>query len=408
MEQVKATSRAAPVLHVLDHALPEVTGYSIRSHHVLRALRGAGIAVVAVLPDGSLRRPASTTIDDVEYVRVPARVGPSMAAMASGTLRFAGQVRRLARERNASLVHAHSPSRIGAAGWLAARRARLPFVYEWRGLWEESAIDRGLAVAGSPRHRLSRGLETFVVRHADALVCLSEGLHREATERGIAEQRIHLAPNGADVEGLRPPPADAMPKVRFDIDDPFVVGYLGYFFAYEGIDVLLDAFAIFRQEMPRARLLLVGSGDEENALRERVRRLGIETDVMFTGPVAHDAIAPAYAACDLVVYPRRSTRSTERVTPLKPLEAMAMGRTIIASRVGGLAELIVDGSNGVLSTPGDIADLARTLSLLSADAAARARLARTARRFAESRSWTDLAHCYAPAYAAAHSERTER
>ena len=108
----------------------------------------------------------------------------------------------------------------------------------------------------------------------------------------------------------------------------------------------------------RFKLLLVGGGPEEERLRSQTAAAGLDDHVVFTGRVGHERVQAYYNAVDLLVYPRRSIRLTELVTPLKPLEAMAQERIFMASDVGGHRELIDDGETGFLFPADDAAGLA--------------------------------------------------
>jgi glycosyltransferase involved in cell wall biosynthesis len=119
-------------------------------------------------------------------------------------------------------------------------------------------------------------------------------------------------------------------------------------------------------ENPDIRILLVGGGPQEDELKSLTARMGLQGKVIFTGRVPHDQVRRYYNLIDILVYPRLPMRLTDLVTPLKPLEAMAQGRLVAASDVGGHLELIQDGKTGVLFKAGDSDALAaRILSLIS-------------------------------------------
>jgi glycogen(starch) synthase len=394
------------ILHVLDHALPELSGYSIRSHHVLRALRRGGLPVVAIAPAADLATP-DRCIDDVPYVTLP-RCRPAAASVPRMLALFTA-LRRQVQARRVALVHAHTPVRTGLPAYLAARTVGVPIVYEMHGLWEDSAVDRRRLRPHSLRYRTGRGLETWLMRRVDSLAVLSHGLVEDARHRGVARRRIVHVPNGVDCARFRPLPRDTALAARHGLTDAFVIGFVGSFFAYEGVDVLVRAFAALRPELPHARLLLVGDGDTGEAVRALVTRLRLDDAVAFAGRVPHAQVPSYYALCDVLAYPRRPSRMTELVTPLRPLEAMAMGRAIIASDVGGLREILRDGETGVLVRGGDAAALAGGLRRLACDAERRRRLGERARAVATAeRDWGSLAAVYAAAYEQARAAHAAR
>ena len=156
--------------------------------------------------------------------------------------------------------------------------------------------------------------------------------------------------------------------------------------------------------VPRLRLLLVGGGPEEPALRDLARSLGVADKVIFAGRVAHDQVRRYYSIVDLFAYPRHSMRLTELVTPLKPLEAMAHSRLVVASNVGGHRELIRDGDTGVLFTAGDPVSLADTIVGILADPVKRLRIRQQGRRFVEEeRTWQNSVKRYQPVFEELHA-----
>lgn len=388
------------VVHVVDHAYPELSGYSVRSHNLLRALQRRGVALLAVAPRCGEGPVGENDVDGVRYVHVPTgRDLATLAGHATGWRRFRAGLAEVIRARGARLVHAHSPARIGLAGLRAARATGLPFLYEWRGLWEDTAVDRGRSRVWSLRYQATRAAETAVLRGSDAVVTISRGLEQDARDRGVAASRLFRVPNGVDSGRFEPRPRDPVLAARLGLGDEFVVGFIGFFFAYEGVDLLLQAFREVVAALPRARLLLVGAGDLDARVRALAAAGGLGDRVVFAGRVAHAEIVAHYGLCDVLAYPRRRTRSTELVTPLKPLEAMAAGRPVVASAVGGLAELVDDGVTGLLCAPDDVGSLAAQLIRLGRDPGLCATLAANARAAAVARDWNEVSAGYAAPYA---------
>jgi PEP-CTERM/exosortase A-associated glycosyltransferase len=287
------------------------------------------------------------------------------------------------------IVHAHSPVLNALPALWATRRHRLPVVYELRALWEDAAVDHGTTTEGSPRYRASRAVETFALRRSDAVTTICEGLRGEVLDRGVDAAQVTVIPNAVDIGrfGVAGTP-DATLRASLGLDGATVLGFIGSFYAYEGIDLMLDATARLLPSRPDLKVLLVGGVSHEPALRARAVALGIASRVVFAGRVPNADVPRYYDLVDALVYPRRSMRLTELVTPLKPLEAMAQGRIVVASNVGGHRELIADGDTGHLFAAGSAEALAaildRVLGTRDAWPAMRAR----ARAFVErERSW---------------------
>ena len=174
-------------------------------------------------------------------------------------------------------------------------------------------------------------------------------------------------PNGVDLAMFGdPPPRDKALAKQLDLGNGPVIGFIGSFYDYEGLDDLIAAMPPLLAERPDARLLLVGGGPVEDALRLKAKASPARKAIRFVGRVPHGEVERYYALCDVMAYPRKASRLTDLVTPLKPLEAMAQGKLVAASSVGGHRELITDGLTGTLFAPDDPADCAASLAALLA------------------------------------------
>jgi len=174
--------------------------------------------------------------------------------------------------------------------------------------------------------------------------------------------KLGLAPNAVELKRLAPIEArdDALGE-KLGLGDGPVLGFIGSFYRYEGLDLLAEAFEVIRKRHPSAQLLMVGGGVEDEALRSATKQYG--DAAIFTGRVPPEQVPAHYSLVDLLVYPRRQMRLTDLVTPLKPLEAMAQRRAFIASNVGGHRELVRDGDTGHLFAPDNAQALAETALL---------------------------------------------
>ena len=391
------------VLHVLDHSLPLHSGYAFRSASILREQRRLGWITAQVTGPKQACAEPRQTIDGVCYVRTPpthALLGKLPVVNQMDVIwALRRQLTRVAAEFNPQVIHAHSPCLNGLAAAAVARRRGVPFVYEMRASWEDAAVSHGTATEGSLRYRLSRALETRVLRAADAVTTICEGLRQDIRGRGVAADRVTVIPNAVDLEHFndvaRPDPAL---KARFCTADACVIGFLGSFYAYEGLDLLLRAVPALRAGRPDIHVLLVGGGPEEQRLRALVDSLDIRTVVSFAGRVPQQEIPSYYAIADILVYPRRRNRLTDLVTPLKPLEAMAQRKIVAASDVGGHRELIIDRQTGFLFRPDDPGAIAETVAAALASHELDAMKERAHRYVAEGRTWARVVAGYRPVY----------
>lgn len=396
------------ILHVFDHSLPLQSGYVFRSLGILGAQRGFGWETIHLTtPRYNAGQPEVETVDGWTFHRTP-KPAPLFAARpvlreALEMRAVAARLRGLIAAHKPDIVHAHSPVLTGLPALWAGRRAGLPVVYEVRAPWEDAAVDHGTTREGSARYRAVRGLETLVARGADGVVTLCEGMRAEFAGRGIAADKITVVPNAVDAANFTgTAPRDAGLARALGLQDRVVLGFIGSFYRYEGLDLLVAALPAIRQRVPGAALLLVGGGEEAERLQAQVADLGLGEHVRFTGRVPHGEVQRYYGLVDLFVYPRRSMRLTELVTPLKPLEAMAARQLVIASDIGGHRELIRDGVTGFLFAPDDPAALARRVADAVGSGGAGADAMRAAgRRFIETeRSWPASAAHYEPLYRA--------
>jgi PEP-CTERM/exosortase A-associated glycosyltransferase len=393
------------ILHVFDHSLPEQDGYSYRSYAILTQQRARGWDTAQVT---GLKHKASEPLQEaagLRFYRTTQRGGwlsrlPAVGSHLEVVSTLRRRVAEAAEAERPDLIHAHSPSLNALAAMPVARARGIPFVYEVRAFWEDAAVDQGNAREGDLRYRATRASETHVLQRADAVFTICDGLRREMLTRGIAADKVTVIPNAVAVDDYRyDVPRDPALAAQLGLQGAFVLGFIGSFYAYEGLDLLLQAYPAIAQALPQARLLLVGGGLEDARLRAQAQALGIADRVVFTGRVPHDQVERYYSLLDLALFPRHSLRLTETVTPLKPLEAMAMGRVCVASDVGGHHELITEGETGFLFRAGDAQALAGCVARVAADAEGLARVRQQGRRFVEQqRNWAGSVARYAPVY----------
>jgi PEP-CTERM/exosortase A-associated glycosyltransferase len=379
------------VLHVLDHSLPLHSGYTFRTRAIMKAQIADGLEVRGLTgPRHSQPGPRREEADGLVFHRTPGKpAGPAGVREWREVNAHAQAIVDLAREWRPDLLHAHSPALAGMAGVKAARTLGLPLVYEIRAFWEDAAVGNGTGRAGSIRYRLTRELENRVVSGAGAVVTICGGLREDLIGRGFAGERIGVMPNGVDL-GLfgEPLVRDSALAAELALGDGPVIGFIGSFYDYEGLDDLIAAMAHLVAVHADARLLLVGGGPKEEALRAQAQAAPAAGAIRFIGRVPHDQVNRYYSLCDVMAYPRKRSRLTDLVTPLKPLEAMAQGRLVAASDVGGHRELIADGQTGVLFPPDDPAGCASALAQLFNDRGNWPRLREAARaHVADNHDW---------------------
>ena len=393
------------VLHVLDHSIPLHSGYTFRTLAILREQRKLGWQTFHLTSPKQIHCDANEEeVDGWHFYRTPVPAAPPSAVPGLSEFTLMRQLERrlldVAERVRPQLLHAHSPVLNAIPALRVGKRLGIPVVYEVRAFWEDAAVDHGTATEGSLRYRLTRRLETYALRQAAHVFTICEGLRKDIAGRGIAVGKITVIPNAVDIDNFEPGGTpDAALKTHLGLDGAMVLGFIGSFYAYEGLDLLLAALPALLQQRPDARLLLVGGGPQEAALKAQAQRLGVADKVIFTGRVPHAEVQRYYDLVDVLCYPRHSMRLTELVTPLKPLEAMAQGRLLVASDVGGHQELIRHGETGMLFKVGSADALAAVVLDLLARPEQWPVLRAAGRRFVESeRNWAASAAHYRPVF----------
>ncbi len=359
----------ARILHILDHSLPLQSGYTFRTRAILKAQQAAGHEVQAITglrhaADG----PRTEVIDDLAFHRTRGETinFPFLHELCE-IFALEEAICELAKRWQPDILHAHSPALCGMAGQRAAKKLGLPLVYEIRAFWEDAAVGNGTGTQGSLKYKLTRALENRVLRNANAVMTICRGLREDLIERGIPAQKIGVMPNGVDLTLFgKPLERDRRLAAELGIGEGPVLGFIGSFYDYEGIEDLISAMPAILGANPDAHLLLVGGGPMAESLKARAEASPARPAIHFTGRVPHLQVDRYYSLCDVMVYPRKASRLTELVTPLKPLEAMAQGKLVAASNVGGHRELIQHGETGILFPPDDPIGCARAISELLA------------------------------------------
>jgi len=396
------------VLHILDHSVPLHSGYTFRTRAILEQQRAMGWETFQLTStkQGKTESPVEQIGELMFYRTQPSSGIMDRLPVINQLAVVSGLKRRLAGvipEVKPDLLHAHSPVLNGLAALHAGRKTGIPLVYEVRAFWEDAAADHGTGREGGVRYHLTHALETHVMKQAAAVTTICEGLRDDIVSRGVPAQKVTVIPNAVDIErfsvGGQPDPAR---QQQLGLEGKTVLGFIGSFYAYEGLALLLQSMPGILKSAPDTRLLLVGGGPEEQRLKQITAASGLQESVIFTGRVPHDEVQDYYNLVDIFIYPRLSMRLTELVTPLKPLEAMAQGRLVLASDVGGHRELIRPGETGQLFHAGSIEDLQRAvLDMLRERAGWQARRD-AGRQFVETeRTWSASVARYRDVYAAA-------
>ncbi|MBD2841042.1 glycosyltransferase family 4 protein [Erythrobacter rubeus] len=410
------------VLYVLHKSLPHANdGYAMRSHGLAKALTKSGLEVVCVTrpgfptdllaDDGKAQySDAIAQVDGVDYQRIdgpkrtdfPPRLSDHMVHASVEYLEHAAEalIAEISRHRPACILAA-SNFVTALPACIAAKETGLPFVYEIRGLWEVSRAARDSQFMSSTAGRQERFLESATAEAADSVIALNTSLRDELVSRGLPFERISVAPNACDPNLFAPKARDEnlASKLGLAPETP-VIGYVGSFNKYEGLDDLLIACAQLRREHLDFRLLLVGSEPHDptgaylvtDELKHLAEREGLADWLIMPGRVPHDEVANWYSLIDIAPFPRKPELVAELVSPLKPLEAMAMAKAVVVSSVGGMKDIVRHEQTGLVFQKGSGSSLTAALRTLIADKALRDSFGSNARRWiVDQRTWPHTA-----------------
>ncbi len=392
--------------YVLHNSLPYVSGgYATRARGIVRGLTSNGIDIAVVTRTGFPQDqgkhngpvPETDLLDGISYHRLPG-AGINRITLRDYVHQAAAAMQRFFKAQGTThVLAATSAFTCGLPALIAARRLGLPFFYEVRGFWEITRASREAAFDNSFNFRFRSALEHLVCSEADHVFTLTQPMKDELVARGLAAEKVTLVPNSCDIERFTPRPRDEALAAELGIPSGLpVIGYIGTFVDYEGLDDLAEAAGLLRQRGQDFRLLLVGSENAADstrgALSERIRSIisshGLDAQVIMPGRVPHDMVERYYSLIDIAPFPRKPWRVCEMVSPMKPLEAMAMEKTVLVSSVQALKDMVRHGETGWVFDKGSVESLADELGTLLADPELRRKLGRQSRNWvAAERTW---------------------
>ncbi len=404
------------VLHLLTNSVPHTgSGYARRAHSILTAQQEAGWETLAAtrlgypVQIGALAARKRDVVDGVRYERI---LPDHMASTMDGRLQQqASELLTMASEFRPSIIHTTTHFVNGLVAREVANALEVPWVYEVRGqLADTWASSRDEAARSSERYELFTARESEVMLTADLVVTLGESMKRNIAARGVPEDKILISPNAVGGNYLETPLEHGAARQVLGLDPAdLYIGTVSSLVAYEGLDDLVTAFALLAPRLPKLKLVLVGDGTAAPGLRDQVQRLGLSDRTIFTGRVRPEQARLFHLALDIFVVPRKDSAVTRAVTPLKPVEALASARPVVASDLDALREIVQDGVNGRLTKAENPERLAEVLLELLEDERLRRRLGAAGREYVlATRTWRANARAYGHAYETLASKYTRR
>ena len=391
------------VAQIFDQTAPLVSGYSMRSKYITDSLHTLGVPLRVYSSPVFSYKNGDEVQNGVPYKRAIIENWETIRKYPIyRELKIINTLKDCVIKNwhdDIKLIDAHSSLLNGVVGIKISRKKNIPFVYEIRALWEDAAVDQGKTKEGSLRYKLTRNMETNIINKADHVTVICEGLKNDLLGRGIPDEKISVIPNGVDTDNFKPIESDIEIQHKYGLKDKIVFGFIGTFFYFEGLEILIRAIKELSIRNNNIKLLLVGSGHEENNLKAQVMKLRLEDKVIFTGRVSHHEIKKYYSVVDIFIYPRISKRITELVTPLKPLEAMAMEKIVIGSDVGGIKELVDERKTGMLFKAEDHYALTDKIQEVIKNIKNMKKMVKEARQFVvEQRNWLKICERYFDIY----------
>jgi len=392
------------VLYVLNNALPyHSNGYATRGHGLLKGVKKVrDIHCITRLgyPHDLAKFRKHTyenlhQVDGIDYYHLSSESEwLNYIPLDDYLIRYGERLYEHVAEHNIGLIHSASNFVNALAANYAARKAGIKSLYEVRGLWEITRISRQPKWENSEHFNMIKRLETQAAKEADVVVAITYALKEELVKRGVAEEKISVLPNGVDSTSFVPLKRDTalLKELNIPVDDT-VIGYIGSIVEYEGIDLLVEAIALLKKRnIKNFKFLLVGDGRYFEYIKQLIIKLGVEDLVIVTGRVSHEEVERYYSIIDIAPLPRRAVPVSEMVSPLKPFEAMAMGKVVLGSDVAAIAEIIEENYNGILFEKENVKDLTEKLAHLLKNSDQRKQIGLTAREWVvKERDWSVLA-----------------
>ncbi len=298
------------ILHILDHSLPLHSGYTFRSQSIFREQVKRGwepVIITSPKHEENWKKEClpMETIGGFRYYRC-GRVARGLPFFTEKRMMKAieDRILQVAAQEKPDILHAHSPVLNGFPALRAGRKLNIPVVYEIRAFWEDAAVDHGTYAEGSWKYKLTKYLETRVCQQTDHVGVLCEGLKNDLIERGIPAEKITPVFNGVNPDDFKSVPPDTEFQEKWGLTGKTVIGFIGSFYRYEGLDLLVKAFARIAAKRDDAVLLLVGGGEMEKELKKLGAGLGMTHRLVMPGRIPHERVPGVYAMIDVLAYPR--------------------------------------------------------------------------------------------------------
>jgi len=353
------------ILHIVYQSLPNISGSSIRTRDLVMSQKEIGLNPIIV--SSPFQNGESTSnpelINKVAHYRTynnkPIQlVTESKSSLITRINKFSSifsfyrKVNSIVKEENPNILHAHATFFCGIVAILLGRKHKIPIVYEVRSLWEEREKKNAKSIIAKIQPILITALETFVMRHSNLVIAINQNLKNNLQKRG--KVTVKIVPNAVNTNLIN---TDKNPKRNKQIS----FGYIGSVSSIEGLNLVAKVWSELEKKGYENHFHVFGNGNYTNALQKLVISLELK-QFHLHGTVKPSEVSKAFEMIDVVVNPRLKSKISDTVTPLKPLEAMAYSKLVIASDVGGMKELIEHDKTGLLFESGGVNKLEECIS----------------------------------------------
>jgi glycosyltransferase involved in cell wall biosynthesis len=315
---------------------------------------------------------------------------------------FESQISNYVQENDIDVIHAHTPYRVGIPSMNVAKKLEKKFVYEMRGMWEETAVANGRWRRNGLAYSRFRRFENKVLTSADSIVAISNELKEDLMLRGIPKNKITIVPNGIEQSSsnIESSKFESIQNELDKLDGEITVGYIGSLRELEGVDMAVDAVSELLKKGHDVKFFCLTGTNGQEELRHRSDNLGLKARSLITGPVPHLEVKQYYDLIDIFVVSRPDYPVTRAVTPLKPFEAMAQSLPVVVTNLPALTEIIENSVTGIVTENNDLSSLVRSIEVLIQNSDLREKLGRQAKIWVQKeRSWSDLVQRYSTVYA---------
>ena len=322
---------------------PNIAGYSTRLYGETKNLVELGHEVTLLVPKRNEEWKKHETIDGINIIRVYPH------KKFRGLLEISRKVRYLMKGDSFDVIQAHNPHNFGLAAYLGSIGYDIPFLYELH--HSDYETEKNTLIEWLTRNNVIRKLlSNLLYSQSDCVLSISKSIRENLIDSGIPGNKIMLLPNGVDTSRFKPIPKDPVILDDYKLRGKKIIMFLGKFQVWESLEKLVRIFSKITADLDDVKLMLVGDGPTRKKIERNVSELNLIDDVIITGFIPYEEIQRYYSVSDVFVLVREDNELTRDTTPIKPLEAMAMGKVVVSTDLKAIREIITNNDTGFLTS----------------------------------------------------------